>query len=210
MATHVDETPHRGLQQGLMMGPRPEVGARPGRPGSEMFADREIRVSSSPTAHCDPRRSGATARVTDREVRMTDLLMSGDHLTLTDRFFATRSLTESLSSALSAEDQTVQSMPDVSPTKWHRAHTTWFFETFLLEPRLPGYRVFHPAYGFLFNSYYEGVGARYPAPRSGPRVEAGHRGDRPLPLVRRRGHGPAARGCRLRPLGRSHRAGHPT
>ncbi|HEX3980608.1 MAG TPA: ergothioneine biosynthesis protein EgtB [Acidimicrobiales bacterium] len=93
---------------------------------------------------------------------MTDLLMSGDHLTITDRFFATRSLTESLASSLSPEDQTVQSMPDVSPTKWHRAHTTWFFETFLLLPNRPDYRMFHPDYGFLFNSYYEGVGARYP------------------------------------------------
>ncbi|MGD0312531.1 MAG: ergothioneine biosynthesis protein EgtB [Acidimicrobiales bacterium] len=93
---------------------------------------------------------------------MTDLLMSGDHLTITDRFFATRSLTESLASSLSPEDQTVQSMPDVSPTKWHRAHTTWFFETFLLLPNLTGFRVFHPDYGYLFNSYYEGVGARYP------------------------------------------------
>jgi ergothioneine biosynthesis protein EgtB len=93
---------------------------------------------------------------------MTDLLITGDHLTLTDRFLATRSLTESLASSLSAEDQTVQSMADVSPTKWHRAHTTWFFETFLLTPNLDGYRVFHPEFGFLFNSYYEGVGARYP------------------------------------------------
>jgi ergothioneine biosynthesis protein EgtB len=93
---------------------------------------------------------------------MTDLLITGDHLTLTDRFLATRSLTESLASSLSAEDQTVQSMPDVSPTKWHRAHTTWFFETFLLTPSLHGYQVFHPDFGFLFNSYYEGVGARYP------------------------------------------------
>ena len=59
-------------------------------------------------------------------------------------------------------DQTVQSMPDVSPTKWHRAHTTWFYETFLLAPSVRDYRPFHPAYGYLFNSYYEGVGARYP------------------------------------------------
>jgi ergothioneine biosynthesis protein EgtB len=93
---------------------------------------------------------------------MTDLLMTVGDLTITDRFFATRSLTESLASPLSAEDQTVQSMPDVSPTKWHRAHTTWFFETFLLTPSLPGYRPFHPDYGYLFNSYYEGVGARHP------------------------------------------------
>ncbi len=93
---------------------------------------------------------------------MTDLLMAKDQLTLSDRFVATRSLTESLASPLSAEDQTVQSMPDVSPTKWHRAHTTWFFETFLLQTGLKGYRCFHPDFGFLFNSYYEGVGARYP------------------------------------------------
>ena len=93
---------------------------------------------------------------------MTDLLTTTEDRTLTDRFFATRGLTESLAAPLSAEDQTVQSMPDVSPTKWHRAHTTWFFETFLLGPTLPGYRPFHPAFGYLFNSYYEGVGARYP------------------------------------------------
>ncbi len=93
---------------------------------------------------------------------MTDLLMTVGDLTITDRFVATRSLTESLASPLSAEDQTVQSMPDVSPTKWHRAHTTWFFETFLLLAHLKGYRPFHPDFGYLFNSYYEGVGARYP------------------------------------------------
>jgi ergothioneine biosynthesis protein EgtB len=93
---------------------------------------------------------------------MTDLLSSIDDQTLTERFSATRALTEALASPLSAEDQTVQSMADVSPTKWHRAHTTWFFETFLLAARQPGYQLFHPDYGFLFNSYYEGVGARYP------------------------------------------------
>ncbi|MGD0392704.1 MAG: ergothioneine biosynthesis protein EgtB [Acidimicrobiales bacterium] len=93
---------------------------------------------------------------------MTDLLMTVGDLTITDRFVATRSLTESLASPLSAEDQTVQSMPDVSPTKWHRAHTTWFFETFLLIPGMKGYQPFHPDFGYLFNSYYEGVGARYP------------------------------------------------
>ena len=98
---------------------------------------------------------------------MTDLLAGVEEQTLTDRFFATRALTESLAAPLSAEDQTVQSMPDVSPTKWHRAHTTWFFETFLLEPQQQGYRLFHPEFGFLFNSYYEGVGARYPRPDRG-------------------------------------------
>jgi ergothioneine biosynthesis protein EgtB len=96
-------------------------------------------------------------------MQLTESASSVDqHLTLTDRFLRVRSLTESLASCLSAEDQTVQSMPDVSPTKWHRAHTTWFFESFLLVPNLRDYRVFHAAYAYLFNSYYEGVGARYP------------------------------------------------
>ena len=84
-----------------------------------------------------------------------------------DRYLEVRGLTEALAAPLSAEDQTVQSMPDVSPTKWHRAHTTWFFETFLLGPQLDGYREFHPAFGYLFNSYYETVGARYPRPHRG-------------------------------------------
>jgi ergothioneine biosynthesis protein EgtB len=78
-----------------------------------------------------------------------------------------RQLTEALAAPLSPEDQTVQSMPDVSPTKWHRAHTTWFFETFLLEPFRPGYAPFHPDYRFLFNSYYEAVGPRHARPERG-------------------------------------------
>jgi ergothioneine biosynthesis protein EgtB len=86
---------------------------------------------------------------------------------LGSRYGDVRLTTEILAAPLSPEDQTVQSMPDVSPTKWHRAHTSWFFETFLLEPNLAGYRSFHPSFGYLFNSYYEGVGARYPRPRRG-------------------------------------------
>lgn len=84
-----------------------------------------------------------------------------------DRYFAVRAETSALAAPLSAEDQTVQSMPDASPTKWHQAHTSWFFETFLLAPSLPGYQVFHPSFGYLFNSYYETVGARHPRPERG-------------------------------------------
>jgi ergothioneine biosynthesis protein EgtB len=80
---------------------------------------------------------------------------------LTERFRDVRATTEALAAPLSAEDQTVQSMPDVSPTKWHRAHTTWFFETFVLTAGQPGFDVFHSDFGFLFNSYYEAVGPRY-------------------------------------------------
>ncbi len=63
---------------------------------------------------------------------------------------------------LAVEDYVIQTMPDVSPPKWHLAHTSWFFETFLLIPFLQSYRVFHPQYGYLFNSYYETVGTFYP------------------------------------------------
>lgn len=83
------------------------------------------------------------------------------------RFGDVRARTEALAAPLTPEDQTVQSMSDVSPTKWHRAHTTWFFENFLLRPFAAGYRPFHHAYGYLFNSYYEGAGARHPRPERG-------------------------------------------
>lgn len=83
------------------------------------------------------------------------------------RFAAVRALSQSLAAPLTPEDQQVQTMADVSPTKWHLAHTAWFFETFLLQPLLPAYRPFHPRYGFLFNSYYEGVGPRHARARRG-------------------------------------------
>jgi ergothioneine biosynthesis protein EgtB len=78
---------------------------------------------------------------------------------------ATRGQTERLAARLSPEDQQIQSMPDASPTKWHRAHTTWFFETFLLEPA--GVAPVDPRYGFLFNSYYEAKGPRHPRAQRG-------------------------------------------
>ena len=83
------------------------------------------------------------------------------------RYAAVRAHSLDLARPLSAEDQQVQSMPDVSPTKWHLAHTSWFFETFLLTPGLPGYATFDPLYGFLFNSYYEAVGPRWSRPERG-------------------------------------------
>ena len=72
-----------------------------------------------------------------------------------------------LAAPLSAEDQVVQSMPDVSPTKWHLAHVTWFFETFVLKPHASNYREFHPDYNFLFNSYYNAIGERHARPKRG-------------------------------------------
>ena len=82
-------------------------------------------------------------------------------------FTRVRAQTERLAAPLSAEDCCVQSMPDASPTKWHLAHTSWFFETFVLERALPGYRVFHPEFRVLFNSYYNAVGDQHPRPQRG-------------------------------------------
>ena len=76
-------------------------------------------------------------------------------------FQRVRAFTTSLCDGLELEDYVVQSMPDVSPTKWHLAHTSWFFETFVLSPHLQGYRSIDPAYQFLFNSYYVQAGERH-------------------------------------------------
>ena len=78
-----------------------------------------------------------------------------------------RAETERRAAPLSPEDQVVQSMPDASPTKWHRAHTTWFFEQFLLVPHLPGYPIFDPDFAYLFNSYYVAAGPRHARPYRG-------------------------------------------
>ena len=93
---------------------------------------------------------------------MSRQIDSVDREALAERVTQSRALTEALAAPLLPEDQTVQSMPDVSPTKWHRAHTTWFYEAFVLEPHMAGYRPVHPSYGYLFNSYYEQVGDRHP------------------------------------------------
>jgi ergothioneine biosynthesis protein EgtB len=87
---------------------------------------------------------------------------------LLDRFSEVRSRTDRLTAPLSAEDQVVQSMPDTSPAKWHRAHTTWFFAEFVLGADGSGDRVWdRPEYRFLYNSYYDAVGARHPRPERG-------------------------------------------
>ena len=91
----------------------------------------------------------------------------GELRSLVETYGAVRSLTTELCRGLAPEDMVVQSMPDASPAKWHLAHTSWFFEHFVLEPQVPGYRVFHPDYGYLFNSYYNTVGAMHPRPARG-------------------------------------------
>jgi len=87
--------------------------------------------------------------------------------TLAEFYRSTRARTMQLVEPLSAEDCQVQSMPDVSPTKWHLAHTTWFFETFILEAVLPDFTPFHRRYRVLFNSYYNAVGEQHARPQRG-------------------------------------------
>ncbi|WP_390618406.1 ergothioneine biosynthesis protein EgtB [Maricurvus nonylphenolicus] len=84
-----------------------------------------------------------------------------------DRYIERRQQSLRLTQGLDAEDMVVQSMPDASPTKWHLAHTTWFFEQFVLLPYAPNYRVFHPTFNYLFNSYYNNVGERHARPLRG-------------------------------------------
>jgi len=86
---------------------------------------------------------------------------------IAERYRAVREATERLCAPLSPEDCGAQSMPDASPAKWHLAHTTWFFETFVLEQALAGFLPFHPDFRILFNSYYNTVGDQYPRPERG-------------------------------------------
>ncbi len=86
---------------------------------------------------------------------------------LSARFRSVRGFTRTLVETMETEDFVVQTMEDVSPTKWHLAHTSWFFETFVLTPHLPGYAPFHPQYAYLFNSYYVQAGERHCRDRRG-------------------------------------------
>ncbi len=87
-----------------------------------------------------------------KDVQISELLQA---------FLSTRQQTEELCRPLQIEDYVIQSMPDVSPAKWHLGHTSWFFETFLLSKYLPRYRRYNDLYGYLFNSYYETIGERW-------------------------------------------------
>ena len=99
--------------------------------------------------------------------READLGNAADRPSIAFAFEHVRQRSVHLAEPLSAEDCCAQSMPDASPVKWHLAHTTWFFETFILEPRESGFQPFHPAFRVIFNSYYNGVGDKHPRARRG-------------------------------------------
>jgi len=115
-----------------------------------------MRILSPLNAHSSQRPT-ATAAASSAQRRA--------HLAV--RFRSVRAQTEARAAPLSAEDQLIQSMPDASPAKWHRAHTTWFFEQFVLRPHDPGYRIFDDDFAFLFNSYYVAAGPRHARPQRG-------------------------------------------
>lgn len=94
-------------------------------------------------------------------------VLCSDRQAFAARYDAVRAGSVARAGPLGPEDQTIQSMPDASPTKWHLAHTTWFFETFVLAPHARGYALFDAAYGYLFNSYYEAEGPRHPRHQRG-------------------------------------------
>ena len=118
-------------------------------PKARKRSEKHAQPSRASEAEATPRSQGAPAT------------------TVGQRYASVRAATEQLAKPLTAEDQTIQSMPDASPTKWHRAHTTWFFETFVLAPHVAGYRTYADRYGYLFNSYYEAVGPRHARPARG-------------------------------------------
>lgn len=97
----------------------------------------------------------------------TTAWVSADSSFIAEHFLQIRNLTEELCNPLCTEDFCIQSMLEVSPPKWHLAHTTWFFETFILKKYIPHYRCFHKGFAYLFNSYYETVGQVYPRAQRG-------------------------------------------
>ena len=105
-----------------------------------------------------PRRRGADPSQRHHDADAARSRLSGAYRTVRDE-------TERRAAPLSAEDQVIQSMPDASPIKWHRAHTTWFFEQFILLPNASGYAVFDERFAFLYNSYYVSAGPRYARPK---------------------------------------------
>lgn len=139
----------------------------PAFPREDNGAQRSGSGSDDPflSGHSAPLHSEGRDALTSRNLHLAHQTETGarqahERLWL-ERYQAVRAETERRASFLTPEDQQVQSMADASPTKWHRAHTSWFFEEFLLRPQVPGYEDYDARFGYLFNSYYVAVGPRH-------------------------------------------------
>ncbi len=135
--------------------------------GGNLWRPQDVSSISlpEPTPVSDSRGTAVTAQPPPASANQPVLHSSRDGVR--DAYARVRGTSIALAAPLAAEDQVIQSMPDTSPTKWHLAHTTWFFETFLLKPHLPGYRPLNDAYDHLFNSYYQQIGSPFPRPQRG-------------------------------------------
>src|SRR3954470_20639538 len=102
-----------------------------------------------------------------RSANFMPAILPAHHHDLAERYAAVRAQTDALAAPLTPEDCALQSMPDASPTKWHLGHTSWFFETFVLERWAAGFAPYRPEFRILFNSYYVAVGPRHPRPERG-------------------------------------------
>ncbi len=143
-----------GLARAMGANPAP-----PGPPGP--VAIRKVPMPPPPQRHESPPSSSVVPRLGGEPPA------AAEPPSLVRRFVEVRSFSETLCEPLALEDYVVQTMPDVSPTKWHLGHTTWFFEAFVLARGVEGYRPFHPGYNYLFNSYYEAAGERHDRARRG-------------------------------------------
>src|SRR5260370_2858627 len=137
--------------QRRLLEPGPQGPQRPGRTPKCAEGDGTMTTSAQETP--------------TTTVPSTDL--GAIKLGLVERYQQVRHFTEQLCEPLVTEDYVIQSMPDVSPTKWHIAHVSWFFETFLLTWADPEYPSYHPRFAYLFNSYYNAVGPRHCGPKRG-------------------------------------------
>jgi ergothioneine biosynthesis protein EgtB len=150
--------------------------SRPCTTAPEIASEQEMKMSQRPLPESPTRPESPPAPPTPvAAVAPPAVVPAGDRpspeaataTALAVRYEAVRRFSEALAAPLATEDYVVQSMPDASPTKWHLAHTSWFFETFVLARARPDYRPFHPRFGYLFNSYYNAVGERHARPRRG-------------------------------------------
>ena len=121
-----------------------------------LFKIQSIGLRAMSTAIVETARGGFSAKPDGIQNRRIPPLRTA----LMERYKAVRRFSRTICETLAAEDHVIQTMPEASPTKWHLAHTSWFFETFVAKPHLPDWRPLNPQYAFLFNSYYNAAGKK--------------------------------------------------